>query len=491
MLNRLNEIIKRYFQISKMFYYMIFRKSILFKLLPLIIILVSIIIINMMNYYEQLLLVESEKSKILNENTYKIFFVSAKSENYQYILTHLRQNVNSFQLIDEAFIYMSNLYIDFLPLRKRSKALKTIYDLFNIKEIVDNFFIEDTGEDDHNVWETIKIEYIDYNGLNSIKGKKLNDEIFDAFEKIVFSKKGNRIKEITTKYIDNIQKYIQKNDIERKNVKPLISDIELIIPKIYHNILINCYSMSENKSIAANQIDNNIIFDSENYFLKVNSLLTDIPYKELQNDNNSNKNKFLQDYLKKANMYFFPKYYALYVESLIIENKEIYNKLLFPTLTLEKKHIQFLQNLHFNGNYLYSYIKLNYLEKQIETINDNTRKAQFLFWIYDSLLSLSFPFIISLFGYIYLKKEIAYILFHKSYSKYITFIFYLYPLFAILSIKIAFYIIYLNTIIVEYVIIPQLIIFIIIAILYWILNRLCFNEFLSNTIRLNSIFKGK
>ena len=131
----------------------------------------------------------------------------------------------------------------------------------------------------------------------------------------------------------------------------------------------------------------------------------------------------------------------------------------------------------------------------MKNLNDDIQTNHIHFYLTDVSMGIAFPFMISLFAFIHLKTEIAFLLMYKNRVREILFIFWLLPLSLMLMVK--------SGILTGYflslhdsggglaLLLPLLASFVAVAAGFYPINKWCFNQFAGDTLNLYALHKGR
>jgi len=463
---------------------MVFKGSAKWKFLVLMLGFLSIMIINYSNHIQKYQNVREEKRKILEEDAFKIFFVysTLSHKDFQRLIFDIKSGKHiGFKpvYVTSSFIFQKNLFIDLLPEDQVQAPLAVLYNLFKINPHINQFLISEN--DISGEYITLRPMYINYNGeglstkkqqnrLKKVKKEYIEEYFADEIANIYFKDSENKFNAFN-EHREKLLNQMIRIERKEKGVNPYVSMVELIIPKNILNILVNLSQMTSTTSIR-----NAITYTNPDSSITIKKNLMLVLNKE--------KNKHAE---KLAYDYFLPRFVPVYQDNFIAIEKHW----LYESLRPNESFINYLKNLHSSGYYLFSYEKLNILSSMINRINSDIKFMQIYFILVDILLGNIFAFTISFFSFIYLKREIAFLLFHKNKTRLILWFFYLFPLFLMICIKFGMYY--------KAVFIGKFDIFlfrtitistIVVMFTFWIMNRLCFAEFQTNKLRLYSIFKS-
>jgi len=471
-MERLVSNVKEFWELAFVCLKMLFRESVKWRFILLIIGFIFVIICNFYNHFDKYKKVEIEKKNILQEDAFKIFFIySLEPEDYENLVDELQRKLPKFNsiLIRDALIFQKNLFVDIESHEKASEPLQVMYNLFDMENFVNGFEVKDKK----NFFVSIKNEYIDYNGSNLEKKKqeKRFRNVADYIENFSDNLSGKMHSQRKIRAFREKRNLILKH-IERvphnKEINPYLSKVELIIPKNILNIMFNLSRLSTNRIISGIQ------YDPSDSKIKIRQKFIEVP-------------EGLKDEESYGYRSWFPRFSPIYMKGSIGTVKH----LLYELMKVDNAFMEYLKDLHSREHYLFSYEKLDIMQFKVDKINSNIKSAQRYFLFIDLIIGIIFPFMVSFFSFIYLKKEIAFLLFHKNKLKLILWVFYTLPLMIMLVLKSGLYMIFFKLTFVAYLVIPLLLSFIFASMIFWFINIWCFKEFFSNQLNLYEIFKGK
>jgi len=454
---------------------MLFRPSIRSRLIFLIIGFVLMMTYNLYSHFNNVKKLRNDQIEILTEDAYKVFFISSlEIADYNDLVDKLEKkdlfNKYKSSIIKGAFIHKKNLFIDILTPDKKNDSddspIKILYRLFGMSKFADSFY-DTNNTDDFEI--NIKKDYFDHNGIKINKSEQ-KIRLDKCQEDIRFFLASIRINSSNKKRIYDAQerKILDLSPVHNtKEINPFFSEVEIVIPINIINFLINI------KELNKNQIRDALIETDDNNLLKVQKEYLEPP----------------EDLSKMDNL--MPRYIPLFCKEFIYKKNKNINRFFIPQLEYQNELMKFLKELQYLGNYLFSFEKLSIIEYKINKLNSDIYKAQINFFIVDIIIGIVFPFMISFFAFIYLKKEMAFMQFFKNNLKTILGIFYFFPLCIMFVIKFIMYICFFNLNIVDHLVYPILISFIFVSIIFWRVNRWCFKEYLTDSLSLYAIFKGK
>ena len=159
--------------------------------------------------------------------------------------------------------------------------------------------------------------------------------------------------------------------------------------------------------------------------------------------------------------------------------------------------MDYIEQLHFKGHYMFSYEKSSIIKELVKKINDDIRSNHSHFYLTDLSMGIAFAFMISLFAFIHLKTEIAFLLMFKNRIRELLFIFWLIPVFLMLFVKggiLVSYILFLlskDSTLSVYILFPLSITFLSASMAFYPINRWCFCQFTGDSLNLHAIHKGR
>ncbi|MBU0988398.1 MAG: hypothetical protein KKH68_14205, partial [Proteobacteria bacterium] len=189
----------------------------------------------------------------------------------------------------------------------------------------------------------------------------------------------------------------------------------------------------------------------------------------------------------------YPRYVPLYIPDLL---KPQWNWLMFQNINIKTAFMDYINHLHFQGHYLFSYEKSHILKDSVNKVNDDIRSNHIHFYLTDLSMGIAFPFMISLFAFIHLKTEIAFLLMFKNRIREILFIFWLLPVSLMLVIKggiLTAYLLYLTISgfgLTIHIALPLALTIFSAALIFYPINRWCFSPFTGDILNLHAIHKG-
>ncbi len=470
---------------------MLFRRSTRKRFICLVILFIFMMGFNTFSYVKKYHKTEEQKRNLLGEKAFKVFFLRLRTNNSceRFLFLH-GQNLQNLggNVIHKAFLYQNNLYIHFLSEAKshvrsgkdEKEAMANLYDVFNIKSITENFYpVEDKNS------HSIKARniYVDHNGsgltdvIKEGRHDLIKSDLTDIADEMRGNIKGKRLEAfniVKNRIVDNLKPVLPDYN---KAPNQYLSRVELIVPMNFLHVIANIYhdNAADIMDIAdsVRYVDNTMIETDREYFLIPENYAEGIMYGKLP---------------------IYPRYLPLYIPALL---KTSWNWLLFQNISINNDLIKYIDQLHFKGHYMFSYEKGYIIKEKVKKINDDIMSNHIRFYLTDLTMGIAFPFMISLFAFIHLKAEIAFLLMFKNRIREILFIFWALPLSLILFIKggiLSGYLIYLffnGFGVTAHLALPLTISFILASIVFYPVNRWCFGTFTGDSLNLYTLHKGR
>jgi len=471
---------------------MLFRKSTRKRFALLVMAFMFMMSFNTGSYVKKFHASETQKKALLDEKAFKLFFLRMNTRNNCALFLHRHKKpLDGFgvSVIDNAFLYQNNLYIHVYPASKTSSIeaendlapIKSLYSVLEMAPLIEDFFSNDTATAyDLKAWNI----YIDYNGTrldkNSIMDREedLQRDLKDFADAIRGNIKGRRFEafnRIKNRIIDNMKRIAPG---PQNGPNPYLSRLQSIIPL---NLL---YILTHIRNDNTTDI-------------------MDLP--DTVSYGNDGRLTVFKDYLKVpepgdvkisyGDLYeIFPRYLPLYTPDLLTSR---WNWLLYQQIRLKNDFMNYIDRLHFSGNYLFSYEKSHIIKDKVKKINTDIRANHIFFYLTDLSMGIIFPFMMSLFAFIHLKTEIAFLLMSKNRIREILFIFWLLPVSLMLVIKVGvvaiyWFYLYINGFdILAFLALPLTIMFVVAAVVFLPVNRWCFNQFTGDSLSLYDLHKGR
>lgn len=471
---------------------MLFRKSTRKRFVCLVVAFLIMMGFNTFGYVMKFHKSEMQKKNVLGEKAFKVFFLRMRTRNnFAIFFSHQYQKIKDLgsELVKQAFIYQNNLFVHFFSPPKTgindatpaSDGMDLIYRLFDIKDFANGYYLSDSN-DGYQI--KIKCNYIDYNGarLNQDmiddRHRSLKFDLIDIADMIRGNVQDKRIEvfnSIRKEIIANINRVPPAQDNEPN---PYLSRVESIIPMSFLHIWTN----------VKNDNTTDIVDLTESVtYQKDSTIATDKIYLGVP--------ERYRESVMYEDIDIYPRYIPFFISDLL---KPQWNWLLmYQDINIKSQFVDYIEQLHFKGHYLFSYEKSQIIKDRVKKINDDIHSNHINFYLTDLSMGIAFPFMISLFAFIHLKTEIAFLLMFKNKIRELLFIFWLLPVSLIMFVKggmLAAYLLYLfskNFGLTVYIGLPLSISFLLAAVVFYPINRWCFSQFTGDTLNLHALHKGR
>jgi hypothetical protein len=467
---------------------MLFRKTTRKRFVFLVAAFMFMMAFNSYSYVMRFHKSEIQKQEILKEKAFKVFFL--RSRTWADCARFLSRNENTIKVygsrvLKEAFIYQKNLYIHYSPpitnrINYDKEALGLLYDLFNIKEISDTVFVDKDG---NNYEIDIRAEYFDHNGallsddIARERHKTIRQDLIDIADMIREGLGGKRMEVFNTvrgSIVDNIERVTLDPGYEPN---PYLSRVESIIPLNFVYIFTHIRD-----DITTDIIDlgESVRYEGEDLIAAFKPY-TDIPPK-------------YENTLLYEDTDIYPRYIPVYAPDIL---KPRWNWMFYEDIEIKNDLMDYLDRLHFQGHYMFSYEKSQILKDKVKKINDDIHSNHVYFYLTDLSIGIAFPFMMSLFAFIHLKTEISFLFMFKNRIRELLFIFWLLPVFLMFVVKggiLTGYLLYLVSQglgLFIYIIFSISITFIVASMVFYPINRWCFNQFTGDRLNLYALHKGR
>ncbi|MEW6674245.1 MAG: hypothetical protein AB1427_21335 [Thermodesulfobacteriota bacterium] len=467
---------------------MLFRKSTRKRFVFLVFAFLFMMGFNTCSYLMKFHKTETLKRELLAEKAFRVFFTRMRSSNdFERFLYHHRQPLQALgaHVVQEAFIYQNNLYIHFMtpgeletgPAAHEKDAMVLMYDMFNIRRPVAEFY---TALKVDGYRSSVKNQYVDYNG-NRLDEDTIRNrhetlkadliDIADMIRALSNDKRKDVINSVKKTILDNLKR-APGNKSDEPNL--YLSRVEAAVPMNFLHIW--AHIQQDNTTDIIDLLDSARAKPD-------GSIETDSAYLQIP-----------EIYAGKAlykDLDIYPRYAPLYIPGLL---KTRWIWLLYQDIRINGDFMDYLNQLHFNGHYLFSYEKSKILQDKVKNLNDDIQTNQIYFYLTDLSMGIAFPFMISLFAFIHLKTEIAFLLMYRNRVREILFIFWLLPLGLMFVLKggiLAGYFLYLSAGGGPALLLPLLASFAAVAAGFYPINRWCFNQFTGDTLNLYALHKGR
>lgn len=469
---------------------MLFRVSTRKRFVCLVVAFLLMMGFNTYSYIVRFHKTENQKQVVLNEKAFKAFFLRLRTKNdFARFLARHHEKLRALgsEIVKKAFIYQNNLYIHLYSLTEKGldhqenqRDLNLLYGLFNIEEASRDFYLnENSGV--YNI--EVRNNYVDHNGARlssdiiERRHKSLKGDLTDIGDMIREDLRDKRIEIfnfIKESMVDTIKRVPLDEGYEPN---PYLSRVEAIIPMNLLYILTNI------------RYDNttDIIDLAESVRYGKNATLETL------------KSYLLIPPLYRRNVMYgdidiFPRYVPIYIPGLLGLK---WNWLLYQDIDIRTDFIDYIDQLHFKGHYMFSYEKSRIIRDRVKKINDDIRFNQIHFYLTDLTIGIAFPFMISLFAFIHLKTEIAFLFMFKNRIRELLFIFWLLPVSLMLFVKGGIMASYLFHLLSHgfghraYIALPLSISLLSAAIAFYPINRWCFSQFTGDSLNLYALHKGR
>ncbi|MFC1869100.1 hypothetical protein ACFL0H_13360 [Thermodesulfobacteriota bacterium] len=467
---------------------MLFRKTTRKRFIFLVAAFLFMMGFNTYSYVMRFHKTEIQKQDVLEEKAFKIFFLrSSTRTDCARFLSQYEKKILDYgsEIIKEAFIYQNNLYVNFYPPPANSSpegkaALDLLYGLFNIKGVSGDFFLKE-GISKYDI--NVRNNYFDHNGvwlsdeIIESRHDALRQDLIDIADMIrddVRGKKADIFNSLRNTIFDSIKRASLGEGYEPN---PYISRVESIIPMNFLHLLTNI-SLDNTTDIfdLAESVrhGDDATIETAKSFLNIPAVYS--------------------DKLQYGDIDIYPRYIPLYSPDIL---KPKWNWLFYQDIDIKTDFMDYIDRLHFKGHYMFSYEKSHIIKDKIKKINDDIHSNHIHFYLTDLSIGIAFPFMISLFAFIHLKTEIAFLLMFKNRIRKLLFIFWLLPVFLMLLVKGSILTVYVFCLLFTgfgfsaYIIFSLLITFLIASMAFYPINRWCFSQFTGENLNLYSLHKGR
>lgn len=472
---------------------MLFRKSTRKRFLCLVAAFLFTMGFNTHSYIKKFQESEISKHQILEERAFKVFFLRFRTKT-DYLRFQKREASGLARLgavpLKTAFIYQNNLFIPFQATRPPETAkpnpdvsgLALLYDLFSVDSVAADFRV---AKDASAYTCKIRNNYSDHNGsdldLDIVLARHtaLKGDLADAADLLRGTLTGKRLavyNDLVWRITNNISRLTPP---ENQMVNPFFSRVALIVP-------LNLFHIFSN---MANDITTDIldyaesVRAAESATLEVEKAYLQVPEEYAET-------------LLYGNIDLYPRYTPLYIPDLLTTH---WHWLLYEDIAHSSTFMEKLDRLHFKGNYLFSYEKSLSIKERVKKTNGDILSNHINFYMTDLSMGIVFPFMISLFAFIHLKTELAFLLMFKNRIRELLVVFWMLPLGLILLLKsglAGFYLAHsfsggLAAPDVGTMLLPMAVSFTLSAIIFFPINRWCFSQFTSEQLSLSALHKER
>gem|GEM_PF-659106 len=470
---------------------MLFRKSTRQRFLCLVAAFLFIMGFNTHSYLKKFQDAEIRKLQTLEEKAFNVFFLRFRTKN-DYLRFHQRQAPELVRLdavpLNMAFLYQNNLFIQYqgdlppAPAPVDLQGLALLYKLFDLNSAAADFRLA-ADPADYSV--RVRNRYIDHNGRDLdldivlARHNALKGDLADAADLIRGNLSGKRLavfNDLTWRIANNISR--DDPEIDR-TVNPFFSRVALIVPLNLFHIFAN----------MAKDVTMDIVDYAESIQAAAGATLSvEATYLQIPDG--------YTDTLFYGDIDLYPRYVPVYTPRLLTAR---WHWMLYEDIALNAAFLEKLDRLHFKGNYLFSYEKTLSLKERVRKINADIFDNHVDFYMTDLSMGIVFPFMISLFAFIHLKTELAFLLMFKNRIRELLLVFWVLPLGLILLVKTGlagFYLLHhfngaLTTAAAGVMLLPMTVAFIFTAIVFYPINRWCFSQFTGEQLNLSVLHKGR
>ena len=470
---------------------MLFRKTTRKRFLCLVAAFLFIMGFNTHSYIKKFQDAEIRKLQTLEEKAFDVFFLRFRTKS-DYLKFRRYQVPELARLeavpLNMAFIYQNNLFIEYHADQPPAAGpadvagLALLYGLFDLKTAAADFKMTSDPAD-----YTVRVRnhYIDHNGgdldLDIVLARHtaLKGDLADAADLIRGNLSGKRLavfNDLTWRIANTISRV---TPVTGQAVNPFFSRVALIIPLNLFHIFTN----------MAKDVTMDIIDYAETVRAAAGATLeVEAAYLQVPDTYTGN--------LLYGDIDLYPRYVPVYAPRLLSPR---WHWMLYEDISLNQAFLEKLDRLHFKGNYLFSYEKTLSLKERVKKINADILDNHVDFYMTDLSMGIVFPFMISLFAFIHLKTELAFLLMFKNRIRELLLVFWILPLGLILFVKsclAGFYLVYhfdaaLTTAAAGVMLLPMMVAFIFSAILFFPINRWCFSQFTGEQLNLSVLHKGR
>ncbi len=403
---------------------MLFRKSTRMRFVCLVAAFLFTLGYNTYSYVRKYRDTAARQQQILQEQAFQTFFVRFRSPNdvAGFVKRHgaalRRQGAN---LIHRAFLYQNNLYIHLTAeADQRSPGEALLYRMFHLEKFAQRFTVD---VPDQPYRKRIKNAYLDYNGAGldldivMARDTAVKGDLSDAAALVRGQLSGRRL----VAYNDTVWRMTgaisRTPPPDHAPPNPYVSRVALVIPMNYLHIFTNM--ARDNTTDILDYAESvrpagEALLETETDYLKIpDAYRTDLMYWDTD---------------------LYPRYIPIYAPDFL---KPRQHWMLYSDIALDPDLMETLDRLHFKGHYLFSYEKTLMIKERVNTINADMLANQTDFYITDLSIGVVFPFMISLFAFIYLKAELSFLLMFRNRIREVLAVFWLLPVLLMALVKLA------------------------------------------------------
>ena len=469
---------------------MLFRKSTRKRFLCLVVTFLGMMGFNTYSYVRRFHQTEIQKRNLLQEKAFKVFWVRTRSrQDNDRLYARQRDLLEKLgaAVLTRAFIYQNNLYVH-VPLLDgpdeggwpHRAGMALVYDLFHLAPFARGDFRTLSALGDR---QTVRNVYFDYSSsglggeIATDRGRRLRRDLIDIADMIRGNMEGKRIdvyNGLRRSIVDQLQA-VSLGETAAPN--PYLSRVASVVPMTILHLLFN----------IRNDTTTDVIDLAQSVVLAPSGELT-TAVEQLTPPAGSG------EHMMYADIDIYPRYVPIYTPGLL---QSRWNWLLYQDIHIQRDLEHAIEGLHYNGNYLFSYEKLHILKGSVAQVNQAIDTNHVQFYLTDLSMGVAFPFMMSLFAFIHLKTEIAFLLMFKNRIRQILIIFWMLPLGLMLLVKggvVLFYALYLQAAhsgIAAAMTLPLGITLIAAGAMFYPVNRWCFGPFVGNSLNLYALHKGR
>lgn len=449
---------------------------------------------NTWDYIRQFRETEIRRADLLSEKAFHVFFIRSRTgteykrflHSYHKIFERLGAGI-----IGPSFIYQNNLFIHFEPGiagnsdqdRTEAGSIVPLYRLFGVENAVNEYLQVDPADDFR---LTVNNIVINHNGsglpqdLARSRVYDLKRDLEDASDLIRGNKSGGRLvvfNELTRRIRESATIVAQDPG---SGVNPYVSRVALIVPMNLLHLISN----------LANDTTTDIVDFAESV-VQVKGPVLKVEKRYLKSPDIEPNNVMYSE------VDLYPRYLAIHMPDLFSSR---WHGLLYKRLEINNGFMDLVEKLHLKGHYLFSYEKSQIIRDRVRKINIDIRANHLQFYLTDLSMGIAIPFMISLFAFVHLKSEFAFLLMFKNRIRELLTIFWLMPLIMVMAIKVcltAAYLVYPATDAALAhadawpMVLPMAFSFLAVSIFFYPINRWCFSPFTGNRLSLALLHKGK
>ena len=464
---------------------MLFRRSTRKRFVCLVLSFLFMVGLNTFFFLQRTHEVEIEKRDLLDEKAFKVFFMRARTRNdvYQFLHRHGRELAQwGGAVVENAFIYQNNLFIHInsgTGPNHQAEAMALLTELFGADAFSQSLFKKKHGAP---YLGRIRNAYLDHNGgglaakIVQERHDEIKGDLYDMAHMIRGALTGRRMGIYNASVRRVVETLVRVRPIPAALPNPYLSRVEAVVPAnllymfshLQDDVTTDVQDLAQAIGVVDGEIETFAEFLDAPETADGTALYADIPA--------------------------YPRYIPVFVPTLLTEG---WHPMMYYDLRLNQDFMAFAEARHFKGNLLFSYEKTQILKNRTRRINADLKSNQINFYFTDLTMGIAFPFMVSLFAFIHLKTELAFLLMFKNRIRLLLLIFWMLPLMLVLAAKgalVAGYLIHAQVTGVgmdSIVVLPLLISFAAAAILFYPVNRWCFSSFTGNNLCLYELHKGR